>query len=141
MLAHPEQLDLRGLHSHIGSQIFEVAGFEVAARRLVGLHVRIATEHGHLMPEMDLGGGYGMSYTSQHHPLTPPSSVTSRRGRRARAQAAARRHPRRTLPRVSIEPGRSIVGPSTFTLYEVGTVKAVEPTRARPGSTSRSTAG
>ena len=127
VLAHPEQLDLRGLHSHIGSQIFEVAGFEVAARRLVGLHVRIATEHGHLMPEMDLGGGYGMSYTSQHHPLTPAELGDQLAGVVERELKPLRDAiPDAPLPRVSIEPGRSIVGPSTFTLYEVGTVKAVE---------------
>ena len=62
-------LDLRGLHCHIGSQIFDAAGFEVAARRLVGLHASSADEHGLQLPELDLGGGFGIAYTSQHTPL------------------------------------------------------------------------
>ncbi|MGV3564546.1 MAG: diaminopimelate decarboxylase family protein, partial [Nocardioides sp.] len=52
-----DALELRGLHSHIGSQIFDTAGFEVAARRVLALHARVATELGTVMPEMDLGGG------------------------------------------------------------------------------------
>src|SRR6478735_2572771 len=70
LLARPDVFDLRGLHSHIGSQIFDTGGFEMAARRLVGLHAQIVDEHGHHCPEIDLGGGYGIAYTSQHTPLS-----------------------------------------------------------------------
>jgi diaminopimelate decarboxylase len=68
ILASPDVFDLLGLHSHIGSQIFDTGGFEMAAHRLVALHARIADEHGHHCPEIDLGGGYGIAYTSQHTP-------------------------------------------------------------------------
>ena len=114
-------LELRGLHSHIGSQIFDSAGFEVAAKRVLALHARVAAELGHTMPETDLGGGFGIAYTTQDDPSTPAVLAAEMR--------AIVEHECRGLgiavPHLSIEPGRAIVGPSTFTLYEVGTVKAV----------------
>lgn len=120
VLARPE-LDLRGLHSHIGSQIFDVAGFEVAARRLLGLHARVAAEHGVAMPELDLGGGYGIAYTSEHDPLDP-AALATQMARIVEQECRASGVP---VPRVTVEPGRSIAGPSTFTLYAVGGVKDV----------------
>jgi diaminopimelate decarboxylase len=120
ILARPE-LDLRGLHSHIGSQIFGTDGFEIAARRLLALHARVCHEHGITMPEVDLGGGFGVAYTSEHDPLAPKSL--------ADALAEIVRRECATLgievPKVSVEPGRAIAGPSTFTLYRVGTIKDV----------------
>jgi diaminopimelate decarboxylase len=120
VLARPE-LELRGLHSHIGSQIFDPAGFEVAVRRLVGLHAQVARDHGSVLPEMDLGGGFGIAYTSTHRPM----SAAEVAGRLAEAVAAECAAARVDVPRVSVEPGRAIVGPTTFTLYEVGTVKPI----------------
>ncbi|WP_338074910.1 diaminopimelate decarboxylase [Kineococcus vitellinus] len=120
VLARPE-LDLHGLHSHIGSQIFDMGGFEVSARRLLGLHRSVEREHGVTLPEIDLGGGYGIAYTSEHAPL-PPAEIAGRLAeivaRECLVQGIA-------VPRVSVEPGRAIAGPSTFTLYEVGTTKEV----------------
>jgi diaminopimelate decarboxylase len=114
-------LDLRGLHCHIGSQIFDSAGFEVAARRVLALHARIATELGTELPELDLGGGFGIAYTTQDDPSEP--------ARLAADMTAIVEHECRALgvavPRLSIEPGRAIVGPSMCTVYEVGTVKQV----------------
>ncbi len=129
VLAQPDALDPRGLHSHIGSQIFDVSGFEVAARRLVGLHVDIARQHGLHLPEMDLGGGYGIAYTSEHDPMTPAHlgadmAAVCERELKALDDLA----PGAPRPRISIEPGRAIAGPSTLTLYEVGTVKQVQVT-------------
>ncbi|MGE9809140.1 MULTISPECIES: diaminopimelate decarboxylase [unclassified Janibacter] len=126
IVAHADHLDLRGLHSHIGSQIFDVGGFEISARRLIALHVRIAERHGLHLPEMDLGGGYGIAYTSQHDPMTPADLGAQMADLVGREMRAAGDVP---APRISIEPGRAIVGPSTFTLYEVGTVKDVEVDR------------
>ncbi|GGL42064.1 diaminopimelate decarboxylase [Phycicoccus endophyticus] len=125
LAAHPEAVDLRGLHSHIGSQIFDTAGFEAAVHRLAGLHAAVATEHGIALPELDLGGGYGVAYTSQHTPLPPRELARSLAEivERELAAGAGAGHP---APRVSVEPGRAIVGPTTFTLYEVGTVKHVD---------------
>lgn len=121
ILAEPS-LELIGLHSHIGSQIFDTSGFEVAARRVLGLHAAVRDEHGVELPELDLGGGFGIAYTSKDDPSTPSDLATG--------MAEIVRHECQAfgvaVPRVSVEPGRAIVGPSTFTLYEVGTVKAVE---------------
>jgi diaminopimelate decarboxylase len=119
-LARPE-LEVLGLHSHIGSQIFDTGGFEVAARRVLDLHAGIRREHGVDLPELDLGGGFGVAYTSEHDPLDPEHLATQLAdivGRGCRALGIP-------VPRVSIEPGRAIAGPSTFTLYEVGAVKDV----------------
>jgi diaminopimelate decarboxylase len=116
-----EELELRGLHSHIGSQIFDTAGFEVAARRLLGLHAAVERDHGVTLPETDVGGGYGIAYTSEHDPLEAKAladQLAEIVARECRGLGIA-------VPRVAVEPGRAIAGPSTFTLYTVGTVKDV----------------
>jgi diaminopimelate decarboxylase len=121
ILEHPAYLSLLGLHSHIGSQIFDTSGFEVAARRVLGLHLDVTREHGIRMAELDLGGGFGIAYTTQHDPSSPRDLATGMAEiveRECRADGVP-------IPRISIEPGRAIAGPSTFTLYEVGTVKEV----------------
>ena len=114
-------LELLGLHSHIGSQIFDSSGFEVAARRVLALHARVGTEVGVEMPEMDLGGGFGIAYTTQDDPSDPSqlaSEMSSIVTHECRALGI-------TEPRLSIEPGRAIVGPAMCTVYTVGTVKEV----------------
>ena len=121
ILGHPGRLLLLGLHSHIGSQIFDTSGFEVATRRVLGLHLDVAREHGIQLAELDLGGGFGISYTTQHDPSTPRDLAIGMAHileRECRAHGVP-------VPRISVEPGRAIAGPSTFTLYEVGTVKEV----------------
>jgi len=114
-------LELLGLHSHIGSQIFVTDGFEVAARRVLRLHADIEKELGVSLPEFDLGGGFGIAYTTQDDPSTPEDL--------ARGMLKIVDDECASLgidvPKLSIEPGRAIAGPSTFTLYEVGTTKSV----------------
>jgi diaminopimelate decarboxylase len=114
-------LELLGLHSHIGSQIFDSSGFEVAARRVLALQARISEELGLALPEMDLGGGFGIAYTTQDDPSDPAQLATE--------MSKIVEHECRALgipePRLSIEPGRAIVGPAMCTVYEVGTVKQV----------------
>ena len=120
IFARPE-LSLRGLHSHIGSQIFDTHAFEVAARRVLGLHAQVVKDFGVALPEIDLGGGFGIAYTSEHDPLEPKALADS-------LAEIVRRECRSLgveVPRVSVEPGRAIAGPSTFTLYETGTIKDV----------------
>ncbi|MEV0189314.1 diaminopimelate decarboxylase [Kitasatospora purpeofusca] len=125
VLAHPGSLELRGIHSHIGSQIFDTAGFEVAARRVVGLLASIRDEHGVELPEIDLGGGLGIAYTSEDDPREPAEIAAALADIVRRECAAANL----TAPRLSVEPGRAVVGPTAFTLYEVGTVKPLEGLR------------
>ncbi|GHF51068.1 diaminopimelate decarboxylase [Streptomyces mashuensis] len=112
-------LELLGVHSHIGSQIFDTSGFEVAAHRVVGLLRQVRDEHGVELPEIDLGGGLGIAYTSDDDPREPREIATALREIVHRECAAAGL----AVPRISVEPGRAIVGPTAFTLYEVGTVK------------------
>ena len=116
-----DSLELVGLHSHIGSQIFDTDGFEVAASRLVGLATAIRDEHGLELPELDLGGGLGIAYTSDDDPADVASMAKSLVAIVERACAGAGL----AVPRLSVEPGRAIAGPGTVTLYEVGTVKPV----------------
>jgi diaminopimelate decarboxylase len=116
-----DRLRLLGLHSHIGSQIFDTSGFEVAARRVLSLHARVADELGVELPELDLGGGFGIAYTSQDDPQSPQELADGLRAiveHECRARGLA-------VPRLSVEPGRALVGPAMCTLYRVGTVKDV----------------
>jgi len=115
-------LELLGLHSHIGSQIFESAGFEVAARRVLALHEQVRDELGVELPELDLGGGFGIAYTTKDDP-SDPARLAEELTRIVADECASRGL---AVPRLSIEPGRAIVGPAMCTVYEVGTVKAVE---------------
>jgi diaminopimelate decarboxylase len=114
-------LDLVGLHSHIGSQIFDTAGFDVSAHRVVELAATIRDRYGVEIAEINLGGGLGVAYLPGDDPETPKEiaqRLTAIVERECRAAGLA-------VPRLSMEPGRAIVGPSAITVYEVGTVKDV----------------
>jgi diaminopimelate decarboxylase len=116
--SHPE-LDFYGLHSHIGSQIFETEGFAEAARRLFEVHAQLLA--GGPVPELNLGGGFGIAYTSVDRAF--PIDELAARFADIVADAAARLNV--PVPVLAIEPGRSIIGPAGHTLYEVGTIKDV----------------
>ena len=124
VLALP-QLDLVGLHSHIGSQIVDTAGFEVAARRMIALLAEIKAEHGVVLPELDLGGGYGIAYTTDD--VTPDVKEIADSLREIVVRGCAEAG--LPVPRLAVEPGRAIVGPGGITLYEVGTIKDVDGLR------------
>jgi diaminopimelate decarboxylase len=124
VLASPA-LDFAGLHSHIGSQIYDTAGFEVAAHRVIELAVRIRDEHGIQISELNLGGGFGIAYTVGDDPADIRLIARGLRDivdSECRAAGLAR-------PRLSVEPGRAIAGPGTVTIYQVGTVKDVDGLR------------
>lgn len=72
-----DSLELVGIHSHIGSQIFDTSGFEVAAHRVIGLLRQIRDEHGVELPEIDLGGGLGIAYTPDDDPREPQEIAKS----------------------------------------------------------------
>jgi diaminopimelate decarboxylase len=114
-------LHLAGLHSHIGSQIFDTAGFEAAAHRVVGLLAQISQATGEVLGELNLGGGFGIAYLPDDDPV-PPEDVATRLRAVVEAECAMAGIP---VPRLAVEPGRAIAGPGTVTLYEVGTVKPV----------------
>ena len=114
-------LELRGFHAHIGSQILETESFEISAERLVALLAKYRDEFSVELPELDLGGGYGIAYLPGEVNLDPASTMKAL-AEVVNAQCAAHML---AIPRISIEPGRAIVGPTMFTLYEVGTIKDV----------------
>ena len=115
-------LRLLGVHSHIGSQIFDAAGFEVAAARAVALLAKLGVELGFVAEELNLGGGMGIAYVSEDDPLQVRDMADQIRAVVSQACAASGI----PVPRLAVEPGRSIVGPVGITVYEVGTVKPVE---------------
>ncbi len=118
-------LRLLGLHSHIGSQIYDANGFEVAAHRMVGLLTEIRDEHGSeiaaSLSVLDLGGGLGIAYTPEDDP-PPPAELARQLRSIVDSECRAADLP---VPRLVVEPGRAIVGPGTVTLYEIGTIKDV----------------
>jgi diaminopimelate decarboxylase len=118
-------LELRGLHSHIGSQIFDTDAFELSARRVLGLAAGIRDAYQVELPELDLGGGFGIAYTSQDDPR-PPAELADSLRRIVKEDCDALGL---AVPRLSVEPGRALVGPAMFTLYQVGTVKDVDGIR------------
>lgn len=120
-----DNLRLVGLHSHIGSQIFDVDGFEIAARRVIGLLRDAVSQFGvektSQISIIDLGGGLGISYVPSDDP-PPLDELASKLHDIVATESAAVGLPRPTL---AVEPGRAIAGPGTVTLYEVGTIKDV----------------
>ena len=117
-LADPH-LELLGIHSHIGSQIFVSSGFEVAAHRSVAFLDHIRSDHGVVLGELNLGGGLGIKYTEDDEPPLiadiAPDLVAS-----VVRECAKFEFP---VPRLAFEPGRALIGPAMITLYEVGTIK------------------
>ena len=115
-------LDFRGLHSHIGSQIFGTAAFVEAARKVIDFAALVRERLGLEVPAIDLGGGVGISYTAQDPVPTSPVEVARALAGVVRERCA---HHGLPIPRVTVEPGRSIAGPSMVMLYRVGVVKDV----------------
>lgn len=115
-------LNLVGIHAHIGSQIFVTEAFRSSAERLIELLARYRDEYKEELGELDLGGGYGIAYLPNDEYLLPTEVIPVLK--RAVTEFCATKGLQ--IPRISIEPGRAIVGPSMFTLYEVGTTKDVE---------------
>ncbi len=117
--AHAPHLRFLGLHSHIGSQIFVVDGFLEAARRLLALHATLL--EGGDVPELNLGGGFGIAYLEGDEPLPIERIAEGLAG----AVASVCGELGIPVPAVAVEPGRTIIGPAGVTLYEVGTTKDV----------------
>jgi diaminopimelate decarboxylase len=117
-----DALSLAGLHSHIGSQIFDPAGFEIATHRVVDFAAQIRDRHDFVVSELDVGGGMGIAYVASDDPLD-----VAHMGKAildiVRTECARVHLP---VPVISVEPGRAIIGNPGITLYEVGTVKPVE---------------
>lgn len=118
-------LQLVGLHSHIGSQIFDSSGFEVAATRVVALAHLLQVNHDVVISELNLGGGMGIAYLPDDDPLSVQAMAHQICGIVSKACADVGM----PIPELSFEPGRAIVGPGGITVYEVGTVKPIHMDR------------
>jgi diaminopimelate decarboxylase len=118
VLAHPE-LDLVGLHCHLGSQIQEPVAYELAARKLVGLMAGLRDRFGIMLHELNLGGGHAVPYLPGD-PEFDLQGFAGKISRLLRAECGKRRLP---VPRLTVEPGRAIVSRAMVTIYRVLAVK------------------
>lgn len=112
---------LKGVHCHIGSQIFDIEPFEHAAEVMLGFIADIKEQTGRELELLDLGGGFGIKYLPEHDPVAYDSymqQVSQTVKRTCQARGIKR-------PYIIIEPGRSITGPAGITLYTVGSVKEI----------------
>ncbi|KKI20714.1 MULTISPECIES: diaminopimelate decarboxylase [unclassified Leucobacter] len=123
LIAAEPALDFAGLHCHIGSQIFATDGFRESARRLVGVYGALAEVLGTPVPELNLGGGFGIAYTPAQAEEEPEVAAIARE--LADIVAASCAEAGIPIPRVAFEPGRSVIGQAGVTLYTVGTTKPV----------------
>lgn len=118
-------VELKGFHCHIGSQIFDLAGYRVAAERMLAFAAAVRAETGFTLSELSLGGGLGVRYVEGDRPVRPAQLVAVL-AEAVRTGAAGYGLP---LPRLIVEPGRSIVAEAGTTLYTVGTIKEIPGVR------------
>jgi len=118
-------IELAGFHCHIGSQIFDLTGYKVAAEIMVRFLAEVRAETGFTAAELNLGGGLGVRYTEADTPATP-AQLAKTLSEAVRTACAAHGLP---LPRLVVEPGRSIVGEAGTTLYTIGTIKEIPGVR------------
>ncbi|MCL2089319.1 MAG: diaminopimelate decarboxylase [Oscillospiraceae bacterium] len=123
-LAHKE-LNLMGIHCHIGSQIFDTAPFGEAAKVMLEFIAKVKAETGHLIKELNLGGGFGIAYTDEDKPCEYDSYMKATAERIAQVCGDLNI----PIPYIIIEPGRSIAAPAGITLYTAGVIKQIPDVR------------
>lgn len=121
LLQDAAYFDVKGLHCHIGSQIFETTGFKVAAHRVMDKLVEWRDAFGFKASVLNLGGGFGVRYTAEDEPLEPAEYV---RQIILEVKEVARQN-ELDVPEIWIEPGRALVGEAGTTLYSIGSRKEV----------------
>jgi diaminopimelate decarboxylase len=124
VLAHPE-LELAGLHCHLGSQITRLPAYELAARKLIGLMAAVQDRYRVTLTELNLGGGHAVPYVAGDEEFDL-AGFSDRIRRVVGAECAKLRFP---VPRLTFEPGRAIVSRAMVTLYRVLAVKHVTDVR------------
>ncbi|ETO41032.1 Diaminopimelate decarboxylase [Fructilactobacillus florum 8D] len=124
VLAQP-RMKVVGVHSHIGSQIFDTTGFQIETKKLVDLMKHWQTKFDYVPAIINVGGGFGIKYTDDDQPLAPEKFV-GQIITTLQSEVAKEKLP---LPAVWIEPGRSIAGPAGTSLYRVGTSKTIPEVR------------
>ncbi|MDC3413100.1 diaminopimelate decarboxylase [Aquibacillus sp. 3ASR75-11] len=120
-LMEEDRMHVKGLHCHIGSQIFETDGFLLAVRRLFDTIGNWHKQYGYMPKVMNLGGGFGIRYTSEDKPL-PLQAYVKALVEEVTAQVEARGL---VFPEIWIEPGRAIVGNAGMTIYSIGSKKEI----------------
>ena len=116
-----QRMHMLGIHAHIGSQIFELNGFEMAAAKLVDVAASWRKNYDYTAQVINVGGGFGIKYVQEDHPLKPEEFVKAI-VKTIKDEATKHNFP---LPQIDIEPGRSIVGPAGYNLYKVGSMKEI----------------
>ena len=116
---------LKELHCHIGSQIFDIEPFVTAAEIMIDFMAKIKSELGAAISELNLGGGFGIMYTSDDEPV-PYENYMDKVSVAVKAKCAEHGLP---VPFIYIEPGRSVVGEAGITLYTVGGKKKIPNVR------------
>ena len=127
ILTRSDELELVGIHSHIGSNIHDADAFIQAAKRMMLLRKTFYATDAYTLPEVDLGGGYSVAYTDGEDSM----DVRVELRRLAEAVGAINRALGVPAPAISFEPGRWIVAPAGVTLYRVGTIKPVHLSDAK----------
>lgn len=120
-----KNVNVRGIHCHIGSQIFDADPFILAAEIMMTFRCKIKNELGYVIPELNLGGGFGIRYTEKDDPRSVFDSVKDFTDVVKRMADENGMNP----PFISIEPGRSIVAESGITVYTIGSVKEIKDVR------------
>ena len=116
-----QRMHMLGIHAHIGSQIFELNGFEMAAAKLVDVAASWRKNYDYTAQIINVGGGFGIKYVQEDHPLKPEEFVKAI-VKTIKDEATKHNFP---IPEIDIEPGRSIVGPAGYNLYKVGSMKEI----------------
>ena len=116
-----KRMHMLGIHAHIGSQIFELNGFEMAAAKLVDVAASWKEKYDYTAQIINVGGGFGIKYVQEDHPLKPEEFVKAI-VKAIKDEATKHNFP---IPEIDIEPGRSIVGPAGYNLYKVGSMKEI----------------
>ena len=116
-----QRMHMLGIHAHIGSQIFELNGFEMAAAKLVDVAASWRKNYDYTAQVINVGGGFGIKYVQEDHPLKPEEFVKAI-VKTIKDKATKHNFP---IPEIDIEPGRSIVGPAGYNLYKVGSMKEI----------------
>lgn len=120
-----ENISLKGVHCHIGSQIFDIEPFLATAEKMMDFIIMLKNKHNISINELNLGGGYGIKYTEDDDPV-PYGSYIEKVSALVKKIASENNI---GVPKILMEPGRSIVAPAGITVYTVGVVKEIENVR------------
>ena len=123
--AKMSNVKVAGLHCHIGSQIFDLAPFELAAKVMLNFIAEIKEKLGIEIDELNLGGGFGIKYVPEHDPIEYDGYIESV----SKVVKSVCDEKKIKLPYIVMEPGRSIAAPAGITLYTVGAVKDIKNVR------------